>query len=95
MALGAVTGYAPPLAGLKLCREVGTAGSSDLCPESHVFVGLGPRMGNDVDTNRLVIHLGHCDEHSAAGKKRHEFNEHRTSFVAQVIVFTSAICVLN
>jgi hypothetical protein len=35
---------------------------------------------SDIDTERLVIHLSHCDEHSAAGEKWHEFNEHRTSF---------------
>ncbi len=33
-----------------------------------------------VNTKRLVIDLGYCDEHSVAGKKRHEFDEHRTSF---------------
>src|SRR5271157_4048175 len=27
----------------------------------------------------MVIHLGHCDEHSSAGKKRHEFCEHGIS----------------
>jgi hypothetical protein len=41
------------------------------------------------------IYLGHCDEHSAAGKKRHEFNEHRTSSVAHVLTFTSAMCIVD
>jgi hypothetical protein len=43
----------------------------ELCSDASIFY---------VNTNCLVIHLGHRDEHSAAGKKRHEFNEHRTSF---------------
>ena len=34
-----------------------------------------------------VIHLGHCDEHSAAGENRHEFNEHKTSFWGRVDCF--------
>jgi hypothetical protein len=36
--------------------------------------------GNDIDRQDLVVHLGYRDEHSATGKKRHEFDEHRTSF---------------
>jgi hypothetical protein len=46
-------------------------------------------------SQRLVIHLGHGDEHSAAGKKWHEFDEHRTSFVAHVLTFASATCIVN
>jgi len=51
--------------------------------------------GNDVDTKRFVIHLGHCDEHSTASEKRHELDEHRTSFVAQAMTFTSVARVVN
>jgi hypothetical protein len=52
-------------------------------------------VGDDVHTNCFVIRLGHCDEQSAAGKKRHEFDEHRTSFVAQALTFTIATGVVN
>jgi hypothetical protein len=54
------------------------AGTGEWCTESRVVVGLS--MGDYVYTKCPVIHLGHCDEHSAAGKKGHEFGEHRASF---------------
>src|ERR1019366_7024175 len=57
---------------------LGRAGTGERCTESRVVVGLS--MGNDVYTKCFVIHLGYRDEHSAAGEKRHDFNEHRTSF---------------
>jgi hypothetical protein len=57
---------------------LGRAGTGERCTESWVVVGLS--MGDNVYAKCLVIHLGHCDEQSAAGKKRHEFNEHATSF---------------
>ena len=73
---------------------LGRAGIGKGGGQSRVLVGFR-QSGDDVNTNCLVIHLGHCDEHSAAGKKRHEFNEHRTSFVAHVLTFSSATCVVN
>ena len=45
---------------------LGRAGTSEGCTESRVVVGLS--MGDDVYTKCFVIHLGHRDEHSAAGK---------------------------
>ena len=56
---------------------LGRAGIGEWGTESRIVVGLS--MGDYVDAERLVIHLGYCDEHSAAGKKWHEFNEDRTS----------------
>jgi hypothetical protein len=82
MALETVSGFAPPLRCLELRRAVGTAGGFKRCTESRVVVGLS--MGDYVDTNCLVIHLGHRDEHSAAGKRRHDFDEHRTSLLWHV-----------
>ena len=94
MPLETVSGLAPLLRCLELRRAVGTAGGFKRCTESRVLAGLC-KGGNDVDAERLVIYLGHRDEHSTAGKKRHEFNEHRTSFVAHVLTFTSATCIVN
>ena len=48
------------------------------------------QSGNDIDAQRLVIHLGHRDEHSAAGEKWHEFNEHKTSLSWRVRVLSLA-----
>jgi len=92
MPLETVSGFAPPLRCLELRRAVGTAGGFEGCTESRVVVGL--RQGwYDVNTHCLVIHLGHGYKRSAAGKKRHEFDEHGTSFVAYALTFTSATCV--
>jgi len=52
----------------------GTEGGFRRCAESRVAVGLS--IGDNIDTERRGIHLSDRDEHSAAGKKRHEFNEH-------------------
>jgi len=67
---------------------LGRAGIAERCAERRVVVGLS--MGDYVDAERLVIHLGHCDEHSAAGEKWHEFNEHRTSLSWRVRVLSLA-----
>jgi hypothetical protein len=57
---------------------LGGTGIGEWCTESRVVVGLS--MGDYVYTKCFVIHLGHRDEHSAAGEQWHEFNEHRTAF---------------
>jgi hypothetical protein len=44
----------------------GTAGGFKRCTESWFVDGLS--MGDYVYTKCFVIHLGHRDEHSAAGK---------------------------
>jgi hypothetical protein len=53
------------------------------CGSVQRYIGcfvIGLSMGDYVDAKPLVIHLGCRDEHGAAGEKRHEYNEHRTSF---------------
>ena len=56
------------------------------------FATAGWRM----DRQCLVIQLGHYDEHSAVGKKRHVFEEHGTSSSsASALAFTSATCVVS
>ena len=66
---------------------LGRAGIGERGGKSRVLVGLD-LGGNDVDSRCLVIHLGHRNKHSAAGKKWHEFNEHRISFVARAPSFS-------
>ena len=56
----------------------GTASGYKRCTESRIVVGLS--MGDNVYTKCFVIHLGHRDEHSAAGEYRHKFDKHVTSF---------------
>ena len=68
---------------------LGRTGIGEWCTESRVVVGLC-HSGNDIDAQRLVIHLGHRDEHRAAGEKRHEFNENRTSSLWRVRVLSLA-----
>src|ERR1039458_1946114 len=68
---------------------LGRPGIGERCTESRVIVGLC-QSGNDIDAQRPVIHLGHRDEHSAAGEKWHEFNEHRTSLLWRVRVLSLA-----
>src|ERR1035437_4011402 len=63
-------------------KFLGRAGIGERCTESRIVVGLS--MGDYVYAKCFVIDLGHRDEHSAAGKKRHEFNKHGTSFVAGI-----------
>ena len=73
---------------MPLTTVTGTTGGFKLCTESRVVVGLS--MGDYVDAERFVIHLGHRDEHSATGEKRHEFNEHGTSLSWRVRVLALA-----
>jgi hypothetical protein len=42
-----------------------------------------------------IFLLGHCDEHSAAGEKRHEFDEHGTSFHGREIHLLFQIVATN
>ena len=67
------------------CREQRISPLARLLRLFTLWIRCQPRSSQllpkrDIDAERLVIHLGHRDEHSAAGKKRHEFNEHITSF---------------
>lgn len=84
-----VTGQMLPEFGIEF---LGRAGVGEWSGESRILVGLS--MGDDIDAERLVIHLGHRNEHSAAGKKRHEFDEHIVSFLESDGSFgTSEACV--
>jgi hypothetical protein len=68
---------------------LGWAGIGERCTESRVVIGLS--MGDYVEAERFVIHLGHRNEHSAATEQWHKFNEHRTSFVAYALTFASTM----
>ena len=67
-----------PLRCLVVRGELGTAGGCKGHIESRAVVDLP--AGDIVYTKCFVIYLGHRDEHSSAGKKRHEFNKHSSSF---------------